>query len=206
VTIQAPRVNRKIRIPQVRVIDVDGSQVGVLPTSEALSMAEQKGLDLVEVSPKARPPVCRIMDYGKYMYQLNKRSKEARKRQHTTQIKEIKMRPKIEPHDYDFKLRHAREFLGDGDKVKCTVTFRGREMAHRELGTRLMQRVAEDLADAASIEVPISAEGRAMMMVLAPKPGAKTKERRSVEHAEGQDASGGGEEVQAHGLGQDQEA
>jgi len=206
VTIQAPRVNRKIRIPQVRLIDVDGAQVGVIATAEALAMAESKGLDLVEVSPKARPPVCRIMDYGKYMYQLNKRAKEAKKRQHTTQIKEVKMRPKIEPHDYDFKLRHAREFLGEGDKVKCTVTFRGREMAHRELGTRLMQKVAEDLADAASVEVPISSEGRAMMMVLAPKPGTKAKERRSEEHAEGQDASGLGEEVQAHGLGQDQEA
>ena len=159
-------------------------------------MAEQKGLDLVEVSPKARPPVCRIMDSGKYMYQMNKRAKEARKRQHTTQIKEVKMRPKIEPHDYDFKLRHAREFLAGGDKVKCTVTFRGREMAHRELGTRLMEKVALDLADAASVEVPIQSEGRAMMMVLSPKPGAKAKERsRSDEHAEGQDAPRGGEAV-----------
>lgn len=205
VTIQAPRVNRKIRIPQVRLIDVDGAQVGVLATSEALAMAEQKGLDLVEVSPKARPPVCRIMDYGKYMYQLNKRAKEAKKRQHMTQIKEIKMRPKIEPHDYDFKLRHAREFLEGGDKVKCTVTFRGREMAHKELGIRLMNKVAEDLADMASVEVPISAEGRAMMMVLALKPGLKVREHsRSDEHAEGQDAPRSSEEVQAHGNGEDQ--
>jgi translation initiation factor IF-3 len=196
VTIQAPRVNRKIRIPQVRLIDVDGAQVGVIATAEALAMAESKGLDLVEVSPKARPPVCRIMDYGKYMYQLNKRAKEARKRQHTTQVKEVKMRPKIEPHDYDFKLRHAREFLETGDKVKCTVTFRGREMAHKELGVRLMEKVAQDLADVAAVEVPIQSEGRAMMMVLSLKPGMKLKDRsRSSENAEGQDAPRSGEEV-----------
>ncbi|MBM3307092.1 MAG: translation initiation factor IF-3 [Candidatus Eisenbacteria bacterium] len=195
-TIQAPRVNRKIRISQVRLIDVDGTQVGVLATSEALAMAEQKGLDLVEVSPKARPPVCRIMDYGKYMYQLNKRAKEAKKRQHVTQVKEVKMRPKIEPHDYDFKLRHAREFLEAGDKVKCTVTFRGREMAHKEMGIRLMEKVAQDLAEAAAVEVPIQSEGRAMMMVLSPRPGTKARERTgSSEHAEGQDASRGGQEV-----------
>jgi len=196
VTIQAPRVNRKIRIPQVRLIDVDGAQVGVIATAEALAMAESKGLDLVEVSPKARPPVCRIMDYGKYMYQLNKRSKEARKRQHTTQVKEVKMRPKIEPHDYDFKLRHAREFLEAGDKVKCTITFRGREMAHRELGVRLMEKVVQDLADMAAVEVPIQSEGRAMMMVLSLKPGMKVKERtRSSEHAEDQDTPGSSEAV-----------
>ena len=108
VAIQSPRVNRRIRIPQVRVINDDGEQLGVIPTSEALAMAEERGLDLVEVSPKARPPVCKIMDYGKYMYQLNKRAKEAKKRQHVTVVKEVKMRPKIEPHDYDFKVRHAQ--------------------------------------------------------------------------------------------------
>jgi len=179
VTIQSPRINRRIRIPQVRVIDEDGTQVGVIPTSEALAMAEERDLDLVEVSPKARPPVCKIMDYGKYMYQMNKRAKEAKKRQHVTHLKEIKMRPKIEPHDYAFKTRHAREFLDEGDKVKCTVIFRGRELAHKELGRRLMERAIEDLSDIANVEVSIRSEGRSMTMVLSPKPGHKVKERGS---------------------------
>jgi translation initiation factor IF-3 len=197
VAIQSPRVNRRIRIPQVRVIDDDGTQIGVISTSEALAMAEERGLDLVEVSPKARPPVCKIMDYGKYMYQLNKRAKEAKKHQHVTVVKEIKMRPKIEPHDYEFKLRHAREFLGAGDKVKCTVTFRGRELAHKELGRRLMEKAAEDLNDVASVEVPIRSEGRSMIMVLAPRPVTKSKERGSKANAEDKDTQRSGQEVQA---------
>jgi translation initiation factor IF-3 len=199
VSIQAPRVNRRIRIPQVRVITEDGTQVGILPTSEALKMAEEQGLDLVEVSPKARPPVCKIMDYGKYMYQMNKRAKEAKKHQHVTVVKEIKMRPKIEPHDYNFKKRHAVEFLADGDKVKCTVIFRGRELAHKELGRQLMERLAADLADVANVEVQIRAEGRTMMMVLAPKPVSKKVEKNRGENAEDKDTQGSGEEVQAHG-------
>jgi translation initiation factor IF-3 len=201
VAIQSPRVNRRIRIPQVRVINDDGEQLGVLPTSEALAMAEERGLDLVEVSPKARPPVCKIMDYGKYMYQLNKRAKEAKKRQHVTVVKEIKMRPKIEPHDYDFKVRHAREFLAAGDKVKCTVIFRGRELAHKELGRRLMERAIEDLSDVANVEVAIRPEGRSMMMVLAPKPAPKKekqkKEQETTANAQDQDTQRSGEEVQA---------
>jgi translation initiation factor IF-3 len=197
VAIQSPRVNRRIRIPQVRVIDDQGNQIGVISTSEALAMAEERGLDLVEVSPKARPPVCKIMDYGKYMYQLNKRAKEAKKHQHVTVVKEIKMRPKIEPHDYDFKLRHAREFLGAGDKVKCTLVFRGRELAHKELGRKLMERAIEDLSDAASVEVPIRSEGRSMIMVLAPRPASKSKERGSKTNAEDQDTQRSSQEVQA---------
>jgi translation initiation factor IF-3 len=190
-------------VPQVRLIDAEGTQLGILPTPDALALAEEKGLDLVEVSPKARPPVCKIMDYGKYMYQLNKRAKEARKRQHVTHVKEIKMRPKIEPHDYDFKTRHAREFLADGDKVKCTVIFRGRELAHKELGRRLMERLIADLADVANVEVPIRSEGRAMVTVLAPHPQVKSKERGSKENAEDKNAQGGGEEVQADEHGED---
>jgi translation initiation factor IF-3 len=201
VAIQSPRVNRRIRIPQVRVINDDGEQLGVLPTSEALAMAEERGLDLVEVSPKARPPVCKIMDYGKYMYQLNKRAKEAKKRQHVTVVKEVKMRPKIEPHDYDFKVRHAREFLAAGDKVKMTVIFRGRELAHKELGKRLMERAIEDLSDAANVEVAIRSEGRSMVMVLAPKPAPKKekqkKDQETTANAEDQDTQRSGEEVQA---------
>jgi translation initiation factor IF-3 len=198
VAIQSPRINRRIRIPQVRVIKDDGEQLGVIPTSEALALAEERGLDLVEVSPKARPPVCKIMDYGKYMYQLNKRAKEAKKRQHVTVVKEVKMRPKIEPHDYDFKLRHAREFLAAGDKVKVTIIFRGRELAHKELGRRIMERAIEDLDDAANVEVAIRAEGRSMIMVLAAKPVTKSKERGSKTDAEDQDPQGSGEEVQAN--------
>ena len=193
--IQSPRVNRRIRIPQVRVINDDGEQLGVLATSEALAMAEDRNLDLVEISPKARPPVCKIMDYGKYMYQLNKRAKEAKKRQHVTVVKEVKMRPKIEPHDYDFKVRHAREFLAAGDKVKMTVIFRGRELAHKELGRALMERAIEDLEDAANVEVAIRSEGRSMIMVLAAKPVTKTKERGSQEDAEDKDTQRSGEEV-----------
>ena len=204
--VQSPRVNRRIRIPQVRVVDDEGNQIGILPTSEALAMAEEKGLDLVEVSPKARPPVCKIMDYGKYMYQMNKRAKEARKRQHVTHVKEIKMRPKIEPHDYDFKLRHAREFLAEGDKVKCTVIFRGRELAHKELGRRLMERMVEDLSGEANVETPIRAEGRTMAMVLSPKAVTKDRERGRTDGAEDQDAQGRGETVQADREGQDQAA
>ena len=203
-TIRSPRVNRRIRVPQVRVIDDEGTQLGVLPTSEAMAMAEERGLDLVEVSPKARPPVCKIMDYGKYMYQANKRAKEAKKRQHTTQVKEVKMRPKIEPHDYGFKVRHAREFLAEGDKVKCTIIFRGRELAHRDLGRKVLDRVVEDLSDVANVEVSIRSEGRTMVMVLAPKPVTKAKERGSKKHAENQDAQGGGEAVQENGERQDQ--
>jgi len=188
VAIRSPRVNRRIRIPQVRVIDADGAQIGVMQTSEALSLAQERGLDLVEVSPKARPPVCKIMDYGKYMYQLKKRAKEAKKRQHVTQVKEVKMRPKIEPHDYDFKCRHAREFFAEGDKVKFTIIFRGRELAHKELGRRVLERVAETLADAAHIEVPIRSEGRSMTMVMSPAAGRKPKERGSTADAEDKDA------------------
>ena len=201
--IQTPRINRRIRIPQVRVVDADGTQVGILPTSEALALADERGLDLVEVSPKARPPVCKIMDYGKYMYEANKRAKEAKKRQHVTHLKEVKMRPKIEKHDYDFKIRHAREFLDEGDKVKVTVIFRGRELAHKERGRVIMERAIEDLSDIATVEVSIRSEGRAMVMVIAPKPGHKTKESRSTKDAEDKDAQGSGEEVQAHGEGQD---
>ncbi len=186
--IRSPRVNRRIRIPQVRVIDADGSQIGIMQTSEALALAQERGLDLVEVSPKARPPVCKIMDYGKYMYQLKKRAKEAKKRQHVTQVKEVKMRPKIEPHDYEFKCRHAREFLSEGDKVKFTIIFRGRELAHKELGRKVLERVAETLSDAAQVEVPIRSEGRSMTMVVAPAPGKKAREHGSKADAEDQDS------------------
>ena len=155
------------------MIGDDGEQVGVLATRDALVMAQSRGLDLVEVSPTARPPVCRIMDYGKFKYEQNRRARKAKKKQHQMQLKEIKMRPKIEEHDYGFKVDHAREFLEERDKVKVTVTFRGREMAHQELGHRLIQKVIAALAEVSVVETPPRSEGRTLFAVLMPKP-AKT--------------------------------
>ena len=164
------RVNERIRVPQVRVIADDGEQAGVLPVREALALAQSRGLDLVEVSPTARPPVCRIMDYGKFKYEQNRRARKARKKQHVMHLKEIKMRPKIDEHDYDFKMEHARQFLAARDKVKFTITFRGREMAHPEHGHRLIQRIIAELVEAATVETPPRSEGRMLTMVMMPKP------------------------------------
>ena len=172
------RVNERIRVPQVRVIGDDGEQVGVLATREALALAQSKNLDLVEVSPTARPPVCRIMDYGKFKYEQNRRARKAKKKQHQMQLKEIKMRPKIEEHDYMFKVNHAREFLEERDKVKVTVTFRGREIAHQDLGHKLIQKVIAALNEVALVETPPRSEGRTLFTVLMPrpsKPGGPTK-------------------------------
>jgi len=163
------RVNERIRVPQVRVIGDDGQQVGVLPVREALALAQSKGLDLVEVSPTARPPVCRIMDYGKFKYEQNLRARKAKKKQHHTHLKEIKMRPKIDDHDYGFKMRHAREFLAERDKVKFTITFRGREMAHTEIGHELMKKILAELTDVALVESPPRQEGRSINAVVMPK-------------------------------------
>ena len=163
------RVNERIRVPQVRVIGDDGSQLGVLPVREALTLAQSKGLDLVEVSPTARPPVCRIMDYGKFKYEQNLRARKAKKKQHHTHLKEIKMRPKIDDHDYDFKMRHARDFLGERDKVKFTITFRGREMAHTEIGHELMRKILAELADVAIVESFPRQEGRSINAVVMAK-------------------------------------
>src|SRR6185295_14970929 len=146
------RVNERIRVPQVRVIGDDGEQVGVLAVREALMLAQSKGLDLVEVSPTARPPVCRIMDYGKFKYEQNRRARKAKKKQHQMQLKEIKMRPKIDDHDYGFKMQHARTFLTERDKVKFTITFRGREIAHMDIGRTLIQKVIAELADVSTVE------------------------------------------------------
>jgi translation initiation factor IF-3 len=166
----AARVNSQIRVPQVRLIGPDGSQIGVVETREAMRMANQEhDLDLVEVAPTARPPVCKIMDYGKYFYEQNKKQRESRKKHHTTQLKEIKFRPKVSEHDYAFKLRHAREFIGHRDKVKFTVAFRGRENVHKDLGEAILERATQDLTDVASVEIPIRQEGRTVVMTLAPK-------------------------------------
>ncbi len=164
------RVNDRIRVPQVRVIGDDGAQIGVIATREALALAQSRSLDLVEVSPTARPPVCRIMDYGKFKYEQNRRARKAKKKQHQMQLKEVKMRPKIDDHDYGFKMTHARHFLNGRDKVKFTITFRGREIAHQDLGQTLIRKIIAELADISTVESPPRSEGRSLTTVLMPKP------------------------------------
>jgi translation initiation factor IF-3 len=165
------RVNQQIRISPVRVVDPEGEQIGILPIEQALQIAEEQGLDLVEVAPLARPPVCRIMDYGKFRYEEQRKAREARKKQHQVQLKEVKMRPGIEDHDFDFKLRHARRFLEEGNKVKVTMMFRGRQMAHPELGREVLDRVVQEVADVGKVESNPTMEARSMTMVLAPLKG-----------------------------------
>ena len=163
------RVNRQIRISPVRVITNTGEQLGVLPIDQALAAAEERGLDLVEVAPMARPPVVKIMDYGKFKFEEAKAARAAKKKQHIILLKEVKFRPGIDDHDFDFKTRHAREFLADGNKVKVTMMYRGRQMAHIELGREVLDRVALELKDIGKIEQEPKLEGRNMSMVLAPK-------------------------------------
>jgi translation initiation factor IF-3 len=158
-----------IRVREVRVISPEGEQLGILPIEEALALARERELDLVEVAPNERPPVCRIMDYGKYKYQQAKRSQEAKKRQKVIQTKEIKMRPKTEEHDYQFKMRHARRFLEEGNKVKISLLFRGREMDHVDLGQRMLDRIIVDCKDLSSVEQQPRLEGQTLSLVLAPK-------------------------------------
>lgn len=163
------RINEQIRVSEVRLIDEEGSQAGVVPIQKALAVAEEVGLDLVEISPTAKPPVCRIMDYGKYLFELSKKQAEARKKQKQIQIKEVKFRPTTEEGDYQVKLRNLTRFLSNGDKVKITLRFRGREMAHQELGMRILERVKQDTGDFAVVEQEAKREGRQLLMVLAPK-------------------------------------
>lgn len=160
-------MNRQIRIPQIRLIGESGAQVGIVETSKALTMAQRAGLDLVEVAPRARPPVCRIMDYGKYRYE---RGKKARKNRHTaSQLKEIRMRVRISDHDYQFKIRHAERFLTQRHKVRIAIDFFGRENAHRDLGRNLLQRIENDLQNVGQIETHPRDEGRKLVMIVAPK-------------------------------------
>ncbi|HUV37891.1 MAG TPA: translation initiation factor IF-3 [Patescibacteria group bacterium] len=163
------RVNDMIRIPEIRVIGDDGTQLGVMPTADAKKLAEEKNLDLVEIAPNVRPPVCKIMDYGKYKYEQNKKAHDSKKKQHVTHLKEIKLRPKIETHDLDFKMRNAEKFLQEKDKVKFTVIFRGREMEHKELGMGLLKQVVERFSEVATIEREPVMIGRIITMILGPK-------------------------------------
>ncbi|HXG45427.1 MAG TPA: translation initiation factor IF-3 [Gemmatimonadales bacterium] len=165
------RVNRMIRISPVRVIGPGGEQLGVLAIEEALAAAQERGLDLVEVAPTARPPVVKIMDYGKYKFEEAKAARAAKKKQHVIHLKEIKLRPGIDEHDFEFKTRHAREFLLEGNKVKVTMMYRGRQITHLELGKAVLDRMAELLADVGKIEQDAKLEGRNMVMVLAPGKG-----------------------------------
>jgi len=166
---EGPRINDNIDVGEVRLIDERGENHGVKPIREALAMAEAAGLDLVEVSPQVKPPVCKILDYGKYKYQAQKKAAEARKKQKTIEIKEIKMRPNIDTHDYDVKMRSMARFFEEGDKVKVTLRFRGREMAHTELGVQLLDRVKSDTTTFAKVESEPRLEGRQMVMVLTPR-------------------------------------
>ena len=169
------RINHRIRVPEVRVIMDEGEQLGVMQTHEAIRLAEEKGLDLVEISPRAFPPVCRIMDYGKYKYEQAKQTRKAKKNASTVEIKEIKFRPKTEGHDMDFKVKHVRRFLEEGNKVRLAVVFRGREITHPQTGKNVLDRVVEATADLAGVEVIPNMEGRRMIMIIAPKPNVVRK-------------------------------
>jgi translation initiation factor IF-3 len=164
-----PRVNQQIGAYSVRLIDHHGNQVGVVSRSQALQMAEEVGLDLVEVAPQASPPVCKLLDYGKFKYEAQKKAAEARKKQKVIEVKEIKMRPGIDDHDYEVKMRSIHRFLDEGNKVKVTLRFRGRELAHQELGMQVLDRVRDEVADKSKVEQFPKMEGRQMVMVLAPK-------------------------------------
>lgn len=164
-----PRINDAIRAREVRLIDENGQNVGVVSKLDALARAEEAGLDLVEVSPDAEPPVCKILDYGKYKYEEQKKKSEARKKQKTIEVKEIKLRPGIDDHDYAVKMRAMRNFIEEGDKVKITMRFRGRELAHQDLGMNVLMRVKNDLDEIAKVEQFPKMEGRQMTMVMSPK-------------------------------------
>jgi len=164
-----PRINEEIRVREVQLIDQTGANKGVVDTESAIAMAVEAGLDLVEIAPNSTPPVCKILDFGKYKYQAQKKAAEARKKQKIVEIKEIKLRPMIDNHDYDVKMRSMRRFFEEGDKVKVTLRFRGREMAHQELGVQLLDRVKTDTETLAKVEQDAKMEGRQMVMVLAPR-------------------------------------
>ncbi len=166
---KGPNINENITVNEVRLVDAEGQMVGVVDLQKALGMAEEAGLDLVEVSPNAEPPVCKILDYGKYKYEQQKKANEARKKQKTVEVKEVKLSPRIEKNDYDVKMRNAVRFLENGDKVKVTMRFRGREMAHQNIGWDLFKKVQEDLVEIASVELEPKFEGRQMIMIMSPR-------------------------------------
>ena len=163
------RINERIRVPQVRVITDDGEQFGVMDTRDAVRLARERGMDLVEVAPNAEPPVCKIIDFGKFQYEAKKKASEAKKKQVVITVKEVKFRPGTDEHDYSYRMKHAREWLQDGDKVKATIWFRGREMTHRELGARILEKLEKDLIDIGEVEMRPRMEGNQMFTIFAPK-------------------------------------
>lgn len=172
------RVNHRIRIPRVRVIGSDGSNLGILETHDALRQAREEGLDLVEISPKAVPPVCKIMDYGRFKYETAKREREERSKRTVIEVKEMKFRPKTDEHDFDFKVKHIREFLGEGNKAKLVIQFRGREIVHPEVGQNVLRRVVEACNDVGQVEQHPMMEGRRMIMIIGPKSGQRPPQPR----------------------------
>jgi translation initiation factor IF-3 len=190
------RINNAIRVPEVRVVNEDGQQLGVMATEAARDIAARVGLDLVEIAATAQPPVCKFMDYGRYKYELKKKAASAKKTQHQTQVKEVKLRPRIADHDLEFKMGNARRFLFDGDKVKCTVMFRGREMQHQHLGHELLQRVTEILSDVANVESRPQREGRTLFLTLAPN-------RAAIERIKMSEAARAKNESEADEAGDD---
>ncbi|MCY1022976.1 translation initiation factor IF-3 [Pyxidicoccus sp. MSG2] len=202
------RTNRRIRAREVRVVGSGGEQLGVLPIEAALERAQSEGMDLVEVNPMAKPPVCKIMDYGKFKYEEKKKASEAKKKQVVVHLKEVKLRPKTEEHDYEFKVRNVRRFLEEGNKAKVTIMFRGREITHKELGGAILEDVTKDLKEVAVVEQAPRMEGRQMFMILAPNPkvAARARElaRQQAEAAakkdEGKPVSGRPNEVVVDGV------
>lgn len=175
-----PRMNRRIRVPEVRLIDEHGEQAGVMPTQQALRMAEEAGLDLVEIQPRAKPPVCKIIDYGKFKYEQSRKQAESKKKQQHSEIKEVKLRPRTGDHDFQVKLKNLRRFLEKGDKGKVTVVFRGREIVHPEVGKEMLQKIIELLGQDAIVEQYPRLEGRQMVMILAPNKNVAKKD--SADH------------------------
>ena len=167
---QELQINEQIRDKELRVIDSDGTQLGIMPLRRAMELAEQKNLDLVKIAPQANPPVCKIIDYGKFRFEQAKREKEARKNQRVVEIKEVRLSLNIDPHDFETKKNHALRFISEGNKVKASIRFRGREMGHPELGLEIMRRFADAMSEVANVEKPAKLEGRTMLMFLAPKP------------------------------------
>ena len=188
-------INERIRAREVRVIDADGEQLGILPTKKALDIAYDKGLDLVEISPTSAPPVCRIMDYGKYRFDKEKKEKEAKKKQQTVELKEVQLSCRIDTHDFETKLNHALRFLSQGNKVKVSVRFKGREMAHTEIGLDVIRRFGEACAEVAVVEKPPKLDGRQMLMFLAPKQASASSKGKSKEPKEPKKEDGTAETV-----------
>ncbi|MFL6467767.1 MAG: translation initiation factor IF-3 [Pyrinomonadaceae bacterium] len=175
------RTNERIRVPSVRVVTEDGELLGVMDTRDAIQEARNRGIDLVEIAPKAQPPVCKLIDYGKFLYEQKKRAHDAKKKQVTVQVKEIKFRPGTDDHDYKYRMEHAREWLEEGDKVRAAIAFRGREMTHRELGAKILARLTKELADIAEVEVAPKMEGYQMFTIFLPKKG-KADVKKAQQH------------------------